>query len=131
MNEPPVEVPNALTPEEAEKEQMVAFQERFDNMVQDLIVTRRWSKRKATRYLESKARQANKKFLKEGRKRQQKLREEGKLVDTADLSAKLDAEFEQELEAAGLTKADLDPMVPAEDWPHEPAEGYKPPTSDF
>lgn len=131
MVENKVDVPTAKTPEELENEQIAAFKDRFDKMVQELMFTKGMSRRKATRFLEKKARIGHRKIVKEGRLRQEKLRKEGKLVDTSDIAAKLDAEFEKELEAAGLSKDDLDPMVPAEQWPEQGSEKYEPPTRDF
>lgn len=125
-----INVPDSISDEEAEKKALAQFAERFDQMVQDLMFSKGWTKRKATRYLEKKARIANKKFIKEGAKRRAKMEREGTLVDTADLAEKLDAEFEKDLAEAGLTKADLDPMVPADEWPEEKKK-YSPPTRDF
>ena len=125
-----INVPEAISDEEAEKKALAQFSERFDQMVKDLQFSKGWTKRRATRYLEKKARIANKKFIKEGAKRRAQMEKDGTLIDTADLAEKLDAEFEKELEAAGMTKADLDPMVPADEWPEEKKK-YTPPTRDF
>jgi len=115
MNEPELNLQSAQDSPES----------RFNELLEKMVAEG-WPRRKAKRYLTAEADRRLKKFIAEGRKRQDKLREEGKLIDTSDIAEILDAQFEVDLAEHGLTKDDLDTLD------HEPAQDfYKPPTNDF
>jgi len=97
---------------------------RFNELLEELVA-KGWPRRKAKRYLMAEADRRVKKFHAEGRKRQEKLRREGKLIDTSDIAKVLDEQFEADLAQHGLTKDDLDTMD------HETVKDYVPPTNEF
>jgi hypothetical protein len=91
-------------------------QERYERMVNDLVLVHGFSKRKARRYLDAFAKRESARIIREGRARQEKLRKEGKLIDTEELSKQLDNEFQEELKEAGIQLQN---------------STYSPPTTDF
>lgn len=86
---------NELTNEfQAEQEQKLReSEEAYQNQLDELIA-RGYSRRKARRYLDAAIRRRVRKIVKAGKKRQEKLRKEGKLVDTSDINQELQQEFE-------------------------------------
>ena len=113
---PPAEITTEMNPEEEAK-----LEDRYKQMVWDLVENHGFSPRKARRYLESQARRATKKIIRQGRVRQEQLRREGKIVDTSDITAQLDQELAEELaKDAGEMTENV-----------EVEETYKAPTSEF
>ncbi len=72
-------------------------EERYNSLVEDLVTNKGFSKRKAKRYLDAYAKREHARIIKEGKVRQEKLRQEGKLVDTTQDKLKLAKEFEEQL----------------------------------
>jgi len=91
-------------------------EERYNNLVNQFVMEKGWTKRKARRYLDAFAKREHARIIKEGKARQAKLKAEGKLVDTSADTALLETEFQEQLKEAGIQL----------DQPN-----YSPPTSDF
>jgi len=85
-------------------------EQRYNALVDQFVLNKGWSRRKARRYLDAFAKRENARIIREGKARQEKLRAEGKLIDTSEERERLEAEFQAQLKAK---------------------EGYKPKTSDF
>lgn len=117
------------TPEfqtEIPEEQQKSLEERWKAMIEDLVYNHGMSPRKARRYLESEARRNTRRMIRAGRRRQKQLAKEGKLVDTSDLRAQLDAELAQQLsELEEQDKQQQQLTVDIE------TDNYTPPTEDF
>jgi len=109
MNEPKIEQENFKSEETP--------QERYNALVDQFVLTKGWSKRKARRYLDAFAKRENARIIKEGKARQEKLRKEGKLIDTQEDRFKMEEEFKDQLKEAGINL--------------EEESNYNPPTSDF
>jgi len=89
---------------------------RYNALVDQFVQTKGWSRRKARRYLDAYAKREHARIIKEGKARQEKLRKEGKLIDTSQDRLQMESEFQEQLKEAGIKLED---------------SSYKPPTSDF
>lgn len=103
-------------------------EERYDNMVAQVMADQHCSRRQARRYVDKLARKAHEDFMREAKARRAKLEAEGKLIDTSDLKDQLEAEFEAELAAEGLTKEDLEKL---QEEGRDFEVDYKPITKEF
>lgn len=72
-------------------------EDRFNKLVDQLVIENGWSKRKARRYLEAYAKKENERLIKEGKARQEKLKAEGKLIDVSEEREQLEFDFQTEL----------------------------------
>lgn len=72
-------------------------EDRFNKLVDQLVLENGWSKRKARRYLEAYAKKENERLIKEGKARQEKLKAEGKLIDVSEEREQLEFDFQTEL----------------------------------
>jgi len=95
------QVPQGIELESAEE----TPEQRYNALVEQFVLNKGWSRRKARRYLDAFAKRENARIIKEGKARQDKLRAEGKLIDTSEDRARLEAEFQAQLEAKEGYKA--------------------------
>lgn len=65
------------------EDDMQSMEERFQSMVMNLVLNHGMSKGRAYKYLNKKMERATKKIISKGKKRQDQLRKEGKLIDTS------------------------------------------------
>jgi len=100
---------------------------RFNELL-DKLIGEGWPRRRAKRYLMALAKRETSKLIREGRRRQAKLRAEGKMLDTSEISAQLDAELDAELAQAGLSRDDLED---AQQTHGNVLKDYVPPTNEF
>lgn len=89
---------------------------RYNALVDQFVLEKGWSKRKARRYLDAYAKRENERIIKEGKARQARMKAAGELIDTSEESEKIEKEFQAELKAAGI---ELENPT------------YKAPTTDF
>lgn len=113
-----IKIPNAQIDQDLEAQAFQKSREKFEEKVQELMIARGFSRNKAVRVLEKKCQKELDKLIKRGRKRQEQLRKEGKLVDTSDLREELDRELEEQLKAQEIV-LDIE------------THNYEPPTRDF
>ena len=95
MQKPQIPQPQNDTPES-----------NYNRILEDLILNKGFTPRRARRYLEAYAKRKNAEFIKAGKARQAKLKAEGKLIDTSGVADELDKELQDELKKAGITLSD-------------------------